>query len=93
MARLVVRRFEGAIPLAPCYRRTGGEGEEINMDICDSIEIVLRLARTNIAKDQLQEMLLPALIRKDALEIAQQDREIEACNTLEDFAVNHLGDD
>jgi hypothetical protein len=53
------------------------------MNICDAIEIVLSLARQNA--------LDPKTCDPDLQNEAQRQR--EACDTLEDFATNHLGDD
>lgn len=49
------------------------------MDIADAIQIVLDLAKQNIVD-----------VREMPEEHAKQQ---EAINTVEDFAVNHLGDD
>lgn len=55
------------------------------IELIDAIELVLALARQNILDarecDNNDEML------------AERERQIEACNTLENFAVNRLGDD
>lgn len=56
------------------------------MDLDTAIEIVFDLARQNIIDEaeaqQDPEVLLPA-----------RQKQIEACNTFEDFVVNQLGDD
>ena len=55
------------------------------MDISDSIELVLKLARKCIYDSfEMDETVEQHIERMKA-----QD----ACDTLEDFAVNHLGDD
>lgn len=46
--------------------------------IQEAIEIILSLARQNIAPEEMEQ---------------EHARQIEACNVLEDFAVNHLGDE
>ena len=54
------------------------------MDIADAIQIVLELARENIISESDAELN----------EIEEyRDQAIEACDTLEDFTVNHLGGD
>jgi hypothetical protein len=54
-----------------------------NMTLIDAIELVLALARQNALDPETCDEEL----REEAL------RQREACDTLEDFAVNHLGDD
>ena len=58
--------------------------EETRAILCEAIELVLELARDSILP--LRDADTPELLRERA-------RQIEACDTLEDFAVNHLGDD
>ena len=54
------------------------------MQLIDAIEIALELARQNI---------LPISETMRSPELAdERDRQIEALNTLEDFATNHLGE-
>lgn len=48
------------------------------MTLIDAIEIVLELARQNIAPDDMPD---------------ERDRQLCAIGTLEDFAVNHLGEE
>jgi hypothetical protein len=48
------------------------------MKLIEAIEIVLQLARQNLAPEDVAE---------------QRERQIDACNTLEDFAVNQLGEE
>lgn len=47
------------------------------MPIADAVELVLQLARDNCLGDTKEEF----------------DRQVTACNVLEDFATNHLGED
>jgi hypothetical protein len=48
------------------------------MDVCDAIEVVLKLARERIVQNGSPD----------------KQRELsEVCDFVEDFAVNHLGED
>jgi hypothetical protein len=48
------------------------------IDLADAFQIVIELARANLAPEELEE---------------ERARQIEAIDVLEDFAVNHFGDD
>jgi hypothetical protein len=59
------------------------ENDPLALNICDHIETVLALARQNA--------LDPETCDPDLQDEARRQR--EACDMVEDFSVNHLGDD
>ena len=67
----------------------GRDSRGVNIDdtdgsLCDAIEIVLSLARENIITEQQAG--------ENGIEDERQ-RQVDACDHLEDFAVNFLGED
>jgi len=66
------------------------------MDIADALQIVIQLARQNIPDDHELKDVIQLAREKIPSEHELKDlaeKYIEACNMVEDLAVNYFGDD